>query len=152
MPLSDRLPRVTRGVARPGSRNPLCRRPSRVEELEALPAVGGVGDDERAIGSEIERRRLDDPAVLAADGDQLAAGGAGGVDAVDRVAAPIEDELLAAGRALVAERLPELADDLDRQGGDGAQRLDASGRRCRRRRSRSASGRGLRHQCDRPTR
>ena len=142
MPLSDRLPRVTRGVARPGSRNPPCRRPSRSKNWRRSRPLGASAMTNVPLGARIERRRLDDPAVLAADGDQLAAGGAGGVDAVDRVATPIEDELLAAGRALIAERLTELADDFDRQGGDGAQRLDASGRRCRRRRSRGAPAGG----------
>ena len=98
-----------------------------VEELQPLAAVGGVGDDERAVGGGVERRRLDHATGFAANRHQLAVGRAGGIDAVDGVAAAIEDELLPGGDPLIAERLTELADDLHRQAANRSENLDAPG-------------------------
>ena len=82
------------------------------EDLDALPVVRRVGDDEGAVGLDGKRGGIDDLARLAADLDDLPRARLLRVEAVDRVGAAVEDEVLAGGGLLKAGRLAELARDV----------------------------------------
>jgi hypothetical protein len=92
MPLSTEFSITTRGLRRPGSRKPPIRNPR--EDLDPLAVVRRVGDDEGAVGFDRERGRIDDLSGLAADGDDLPRARLLGVEAIDRMAAAIEHEIL----------------------------------------------------------
>ena len=87
-----------------------------VEDLHALAAVGRVGHREAAV------RRATSNALgsisrpsSAPICTSLRRVGAGGVDAVDRVAAPVEHVVVAVGGLLEADRIAEEPDDVRRQ-------------------------------------
>ena len=96
-----------------GQREAADRKSDRREYLNALAAVGGVGHDERAVGRDRERGRIDDAAGLCADLDDLPGAGLRFVDAEDGVRAPIEDE--DTGRTRIAES-PSARETVPRRG------------------------------------
>ncbi len=95
-------------------RKPGEPRAREIEDLQPLASIRRIGDDESRVGGEIERRRLDDPAALAANLDHLAARLRFGIDAVDRMAAAVEDVIDAALRLLKSDRLAKSVADFGR--------------------------------------
>ena len=63
---------MTRAAGVPGRKNPVSSLPLRVERLHALLRPRHVGDDESAVGRDVEAGRLNDAAVFLADLQNLA--------------------------------------------------------------------------------
>jgi hypothetical protein len=99
------------------------------ERLQALLGARHVGDDESAVARRVESGGLNDPARLEADLQQFPRRRACSVDGMDRVTAPVEDEVRAVGRLLKLDGLFERADDVRRQAADRLQ--DVRGQRRR---------------------
>jgi hypothetical protein len=77
--------------------------------------LGASADREAAVHRHIERARLDQPAVFRADLHELASLGPGGADKINRVAAPVENVVVAGGRLLEADWIAEASDDVGRK-------------------------------------
>ena len=82
------------------------------ENLNPLAAVGGVGDDEAAVGGDGERGGVDDAARLRADLHDLPRARLLGVDTEDRMRAPVEDEVLTRIGLLEADRGTKASGDV----------------------------------------
>src|SRR5580765_8621048 len=96
------------------------RKTDGVENLNALQSARGIGDDERAVGSDGKRRGIDDASGLGADPDDLPGTGLPFVDAEHGMRAPIEDEVLSRRGLLKARGLSKTSCDVD---GDRPRRL-----------------------------
>src|SRR4029079_6739932 len=97
---------------------------ARIEDLHSLAPIGHVGDRKAAVDRDVKRTRLDQPAVLRADLDELSGDVAGGIDAEYRVAAAIEDVVIADGGLFEPDRLAEQARDVRGQRVRGLEHLD----------------------------
>ena len=95
------------------------------EELHARLPEGRVGDDERAIGRQIEGARVEHAAGLDADADQLARRPVHrGGDRRHHVGATVEDEVVARCRRFARADVFEPAGDVRRQAADRFQGFD----------------------------
>ena len=106
-PFSDSEPSTTRDAPRPGRMKPAGANAGRIEDLHALAAIRRIGDGEAAVEGDVERARLDQPALFRADLHELAAPSPAASIAIDGVAAPIEHVVVAVGGLLEANRIAE---------------------------------------------
>ena len=118
----------------PWKRKAADRKTDRIENLNTRGSARGIGDDERAVGSDGERGGIDDAPWLGADSDDLPGTGLRFVDTEHGVGAPIENEILSGRRLLKAGRLSKTPGDV---GGNGSCRLEnVELQTCERRQSR----------------
>ena len=118
---------LIRGLGSPRQGEPGHPVAGEIKNLQSLASLRRVGDCERAVAPDVEGRRFQHAAPLAADLDHLANPLGVGVDAVDRMPTPIEDVIDAGGCLLDRQRLAEYVADLGRKAANGVQGFDLAG-------------------------
>ena len=97
--------------------------------LNALVAARRIGDGEDVGGANRQHAGLEHPSLLEADLQDLVHPGPGGVDAVDRVLAPVQDEVFPRRGLDETYRGFELSNHVSGQAADRRQGVDGRGPR-----------------------